>query len=63
MRCTIAMASWIAPVIVGASSAIAQQPTTGLAKDTIKKLDAVSIVATPSAEAKHAARTRSASCR
>ena len=49
MRCTIAMASWIAPVIVGASAAIAQQPIQqGSPKDTIKKLDAISIVATPS---------------
>ena len=49
MRCTIAMASWIAPMIVGASAAIAQQPVQqGSPKDTVKKLAAVSIVATPS---------------
>jgi hypothetical protein len=48
MRCIIAMASWIAPAIVGASSAIAQQPLQhGTPKDTVKKLDAIVIVATP----------------
>jgi iron complex outermembrane recepter protein len=51
MRCSsIATASWlVVPVILGASSAMAQEPKQqGSAKDTVRKLDAVSIVATPS---------------
>lgn len=49
MRCGITMASLIVPVVFGATSAAAQQPIPqGEAKDTIRKLAPVSIVATPS---------------
>ena len=49
MRCSIAIPSWIVPIICGASSAMSQQPKQqGSAKDSVRKLDAVSIVATPS---------------
>jgi iron complex outermembrane receptor protein len=50
MRCNIVMASRIVvPVIIGASSAMGQQAKQQTSpKDTVKKLDAVSIVATAS---------------
>jgi iron complex outermembrane receptor protein len=50
MRCSIVMASWIvAPVVLGASAGLAQQTKQqGSPKDSVRRLDAVSIVVTPS---------------
>jgi iron complex outermembrane recepter protein len=49
MRCSVALASWLAPVVFGVTASSAQEPQQqGTVRDTIKKLAAVSIVATPS---------------
>jgi iron complex outermembrane receptor protein len=49
MRCSIALTSWLVPVVLGASVSSAQQTQQqGAPKDTVKKLETVSIVATPS---------------
>jgi iron complex outermembrane recepter protein len=49
MRCSIAVASWLAPAVLGASVLASQEPQQqGAAKDSAKKLATVSIAATPS---------------
>jgi iron complex outermembrane recepter protein len=52
MRCRISMSSWlVAPMLLGATAAIAQQPKQqGSSRDTVQRLGGVTIVATPSGQ-------------